>query len=68
MWNVRSLHRVHSLTAAATEYAQHKLVLKGMQEIRWDKGGIVCAQDYKFLMEREMKIITWEQDFLYTTN
>jgi hypothetical protein len=41
MWNVRSLYRAGSLTAAARELARFNLV--GMQEIRWDKGGTVKA-------------------------
>jgi len=36
-WNVRSLYRVGSLTAAAREIA-YKLDLVGVQEVRWDKG------------------------------
>jgi len=37
-WNVRSLYRAGSLTAAARELARYKLDLVGMQEFRWDKG------------------------------
>jgi hypothetical protein len=36
----------------------------GVQEVRWDT---VRAGDYIFFMEKEMKIINWEQDFLYST-
>ena len=65
-WNVRSLYRVGSLTAAtARELAGYKLELVGVQEVRWDKGGTVRAGDYNFFsMQKEMKIINWEQDFL----
>ena len=45
-WNVRSLYRTGSLTAAATELARYKLDLVGVQEVRWDKGGTVRAGDY----------------------
>jgi hypothetical protein len=39
-----------------------------VQEVRWDKGGMVRAGGYNFfLMEKEMEIINWEQDILYTT-
>ena len=38
----------------------------GVQEVRWDKGGKVRSEDYNFSMEKEMKIINWEQDFMYT--
>jgi len=39
----------------------------GVQEVRWDKGGNVRAGNYNFSMEKEIKIINWEQDFMYTT-
>ena len=38
-WNVQSLYRVGSLTAAARELARYKLDLMGVQEVRWDKQG-----------------------------
>jgi len=47
-WNVRSLYRAVSLTAAARELARYKLDLVGVQEVRWDKGGTVRAGDYSF--------------------
>ena len=31
--------------------------------VQWEKGGTVRAGDYFFSMEKEMKIINWEQDF-----
>jgi hypothetical protein len=37
-WNVRSLYRAGSPTAAARELARYKLDLVGVQEVRWDKG------------------------------
>jgi exonuclease III len=33
-WNVRSLYRAGSLTAAARKLARHKLDLLGVQEVR----------------------------------
>ena len=60
MWNVRSLYKAGSLTAVVRELARYKLDLVGVQEVRWDKGSTVRAG------EKEMKIISWEQDFLYT--
>jgi len=39
-WNVRSLYRAGSLTAAAKELAKCKLDLVGAQEVRWDKGAL----------------------------
>ena len=47
-WNVRSLYRAYSLTAAARELARYKLDLTGVQEVRWDKGATVRAGDYNF--------------------
>jgi len=37
-WNVRSLYRAGSFTAAAIELARYKLHLVGVQEVRWDNG------------------------------
>jgi exonuclease III len=47
-WNVRSLYRAGSLTAAARELARYKLDFMGLQEVRWDKGGMVRAGYYNF--------------------
>jgi hypothetical protein len=47
-WNVRSLYRAGSFTAAARELARYKLDLVGVQEVRWDKGDTVRAGDYNF--------------------
>jgi hypothetical protein len=49
-WNVRSLYRSDSLTAAAAarELAKYKLDLVGLEKVRWDKGGTVRAGDYIF--------------------
>jgi hypothetical protein len=55
---------VGSLRAAARELARYKLDVVGVQEFRWDKGGTVQAGDYNFFMQKGMKIISWEQDFL----
>ena len=65
-WNVRSLYRAGSLMAVARELARYKLDLVGVQEVRWNKGVTVRRGDYSFSMEKEMKIISWEQNFLYT--
>jgi len=48
-WDVRSLYRAGSLTAAARELARYKLDLVGVQEVRGDKEGTVRAGDYNFL-------------------
>src|SRR5215469_5893220 len=47
-WNVGSLYRAGSLTAAARELARYKLDLVSVQEVRWDKGGTVRARDCNF--------------------
>ena len=36
-WNVKSLYRAGSLTAAARELARYKLDLMGVQEVRWNE-------------------------------
>ena len=64
-WNVRSLYRAGENMAAARELARYKLDLVGVQELRWEKEGTVKAGDYSFSMGKEMKIISWEQGFLY---
>jgi hypothetical protein len=50
----------------ARELARYKLDLMGVQEVRWDNGGTVRQGGYTFSMEKEMKVINCEQDFLYT--
>jgi exonuclease III len=40
-WNVRSLYRAGSVTAAARDLARYKLDLVDVQEVRCDKGGTV---------------------------
>jgi exonuclease III len=51
-WNVRTLYRAGSLTAAARELARYKLDLVGVQEVRWDREGKVRAGDYNFFYGR----------------
>jgi hypothetical protein len=39
----------------------------GAPEVKWDKGGTVKTGGfYSFSMEKETKIIIWEQNFVYT--
>jgi len=54
-WNVRSLFRPGSLTAASRELARYKLDLVGVQEVRCDKGDKVKI--IIFSTEKETKII-----------
>jgi hypothetical protein len=44
-WNFRSLYRAGSLMTVVKELARYKLVLVGVQEVRWDKRGTVRAGD-----------------------
>jgi len=46
--NVISLYRAGSLTAVVRKLARYKLDLVGVQEVRWDKGGMLRAGDYNF--------------------
>jgi hypothetical protein len=43
IWNVRNLNMVCSLKTAAGIKSKYKLDLVGVQEVRWDKGGIEPA-------------------------
>jgi exonuclease III len=47
-WNVRSLYRAGSLRAVAEVILKYKLDLAGVQEVRWDGGGITPAGEYTF--------------------
>jgi len=51
-WNLKSLYRAGSLTAAARELQRYKLDLVGVQEVRWDREGTVRAGDYNIFYER----------------
>jgi hypothetical protein len=53
--NVRSLYRAGSLRAVAEEILKYKIDLAGVQEVRWDGGGIALAGDYIFLWKGERK-------------
>jgi exonuclease III len=56
IWNVRSLYTAGSITAAAKELARYKLDLEGLQEVKWDTGGMVTVETI-FSMEKKMKDI-----------
>jgi len=47
-WNVRSLYRADSLTAAARELARYILGLVSVQEVRQNREGTVRTGDYNF--------------------
>jgi hypothetical protein len=68
IWNVRSLYRSGSRTAVDRELARCTLDLLCLQEVKWDKGGTVRARDNIFSMEKETKIINFDQDFCTPQN
>jgi hypothetical protein len=49
LWNVRSLYRAGSLMTVSRELARYKLDLVGVQEVRWEGGGIKPMGEYTFL-------------------
>ena len=67
-WNVRSLYRSGSFTAAARELARNKLDLVGVHEVAWERGGHIQAGDYIFfLWKRKRMSSIGNRIFLYTT-
>jgi len=52
---VRNLYRSGSLTAVARKLARCKLDLVGVQEVRWDLGGMARAGDYIFFYRKGNK-------------
>jgi exonuclease III len=52
-WNVRSLYRAESLKTVLGELARYKLDLVGVQEVRWEGGGIKPAGEYTFFYGKE---------------
>jgi hypothetical protein len=50
--NVWSLYRSDSLTAAARELARYKLDSVDVQEVMWDKGGMIRAGDDIFFYRK----------------
>jgi hypothetical protein len=55
MWSVRSLYR--ALMIVAEEISKYKLDLVGIQEVRWERGGIEPAGKYTFFMESGIRIM-----------
>jgi len=62
-WNVRSLYRAGSFTAAGRVLATYKLDLLGVQVDSWDKGGTISEGDYNFSYRKETKIINFNKIF-----
>ncbi|PNF34309.1 hypothetical protein B7P43_G15813 [Cryptotermes secundus] len=52
-WNVRSLYRAGLFREVAEEILKYKSDLAGVQEVRWDRGGISPAGDYTFFYGKE---------------
>jgi hypothetical protein len=48
LWNVRNLYRVGSLMTVSRELSRYKLDLVGVQEVRWEGGGIEPVGEYTF--------------------
>ena len=61
-----SLYRAGALKAAARELARYKLDLVGYRRVGGTKGAPYEQGTIISSMEREMKIISWEQAILYT--
>jgi hypothetical protein len=47
-WNVRSLYRSVSPVTISEELSRYKLHLVGVQEVRWEGGGIEPAGEHTF--------------------
>jgi exonuclease III len=54
-WNITSHYRSVSLTASARDLETYKLDLLDVQEFRWDRGGTVRAEDYKFFLKKKKR-------------
>jgi len=48
----------------ARELAMYKLEIVDIQEVKWDKGGIVRAIDYILSMEKGTKSSIWNRNFV----
>jgi hypothetical protein len=64
--NIRSLNGSGQLTTVARELSRYKIDPIGVQEVRWDKGGIKRRKLY-FFIEKKTKIVNL-QDFFTPQN
>jgi len=68
-WNFRGLYRAGSLTGVARELARYKLDLVDVQEVRWDKEGIVGEWGIIiFIWKRKQKSSIGNRIFCTTHN
>jgi len=54
-WNVRSLYRAGSLTAAARELVSYKLDSVAVQEVMWDGRGQGKSRELHFFLWKRIK-------------
>jgi len=67
-WNVGSLYRSGSITAAARELTRCKLDLAGVKEVKRDKEGTVTLEIIFFSVEKETKVINRNTIFCILLN
>jgi hypothetical protein len=67
-WNVRSLSRADSPTAATRKIGRYILDLVGVQGFKWDTEGTVRAGDYTFVYGKGNGKHQLGTGFLYTTD
>jgi hypothetical protein len=65
MWNVRIVYRTGLLKMAQRELGKYKLDLVGVQAVRWKRVALRRQRVIHSSVEKIMKIISYEQDFLY---
>ena len=66
-WKVRSLYRADSLSIVIRELARYKLELLGVQEVSYEKAGMVSAGDSNFFYGKWKENHQMGTGFLYTT-
>jgi hypothetical protein len=57
IWNVTSMYRTGLLVTVARELSEYTFHLVGVQEVRWDRGGIETSGKFHFSMERGLRIM-----------